>query len=107
LTGKIIFIIFTRMSGPQRKPDQTAISVSMSKSLLAQIDERATALGITRSQYLTQLARADVLVGGELVLRESSTKHKASSDQAAAEKKTVAIIQKEADRLRTRPKKEK
>ena len=59
------------MSGPQRKPDQTAISVSMSKALLEQLDARAAALGLNRSQYLTQLARRDVAEKGSLTLHES------------------------------------
>ena len=60
------------MSGPQRKPDQTAISVSMSKEMLAQMDARAKALGLNRSQYIAQLARADLLAKGALVIQDSA-----------------------------------
>lgn len=58
------------MSGPQRKPDQTAISISMSRQLLADLDARASLLGLTRSQYLAQLARNDIATGGGMVIRE-------------------------------------
>lgn len=64
------------MSGPQRKPTQTAISVSMSKELLAQLDARAGLLGLNRSQYLSQLARQDLIEGGTLELREQPVIHK-------------------------------
>ena len=64
------------MSGPQRKPDQTAISISMSKGLLEKIDQRATALGLTRSQYVGQLARTDVIAGGALTLHETPISYK-------------------------------
>jgi len=62
------------MSGPQRKPDQTAISVSMSRSLVAAMDKRAKALGLNRSQFIAQLARADLAAGGDLTLKEDSPK---------------------------------
>lgn len=71
------------MSGPQRKPDQTAISVSMSKSLLAQLDERAHALGLNRSQYLSQLARADLRSRRELTLSEEPAEYRVSSERKA------------------------
>lgn len=58
------------MAGPQRKPDQTAISVSMPKALLADIDARCSRLGLKRSEYLASLARNDLVAGRELVLRE-------------------------------------
>ena len=64
------------MSGPQRKPDQTAISVSMSKDLVNKIDERAASLGLTRSLYLAQLARADVIGQGQLTLQETPVSYK-------------------------------
>lgn len=70
------------MSGPQRKPDQIGISVSMSKALLADIDARRKLLGLTRSQYLASLARNDLAAGGELVIREIS--HSYSSPTAPA-----------------------
>jgi hypothetical protein len=62
------------MSGPQRAPDQTGISVSMAKSLLEQIDARAKKLGLTRSQYFTHLARNDLQTGGSLIISETGAK---------------------------------
>jgi hypothetical protein len=59
------------MAGPQRKPNQTAISVSISVEQLARIDARAAFLGLNRSQYLIQLARKDVSTGGDLILRDA------------------------------------
>lgn len=59
------------MAGPQRRPNQTAISVSISVEQLARIDARAASLGLNRSQYLVQLARKDVSAGGDLVLRDA------------------------------------
>jgi hypothetical protein len=72
-----------RMAGPQRKPDQTAISVSMSKTLLEQLDARAEALGLNRSQYLVHLARQDLASKGALILQEHPTKYEISSDRKA------------------------
>jgi hypothetical protein len=54
-----------------RKPSrfaQTAVSVSLPKSLLRQIDQRADSLGIPRSQYLAMLARRDIVTGGAFFL---------------------------------------
>lgn len=59
------------MSIKPRSPDQTAISVSMSASLLKDIDARAQSLGLNRSQYLSQLARSDLMSGGDLILRDT------------------------------------
>lgn len=59
------------MSIKPRSPGKTAISVSMSVELLTQLDERAAALGLNRSQYLSQLARADLATGGALTIQES------------------------------------
>lgn len=42
----------------------------MSKDLLLQIDERATSLGLNRSQYFAHLARKDLAAGGDLVIQE-------------------------------------
>ena len=59
------------MTEPIRNPNNTVISVSMSRQMLAEIDERAKALGLSRSQYLCQLAREDLIARGDLTLRES------------------------------------
>lgn len=58
------------MTTHTRSENQTAISVSMTRELLAEVDERAKALGLNRSQYLAQLARADLRERRELTLRE-------------------------------------
>lgn len=72
------------MSDPIRSPHQTVISVSMTKVLLAQIDERARAVGLSRSQYLCQLARTDLHHGGDLTLRESPTNSKSAESISGA-----------------------
>ncbi len=59
------------MTTHTRSDNVTAISVSMTQDLLVEVDERAKALGLNRSQYLAQLARADLRERGELTLREA------------------------------------
>lgn len=66
------------MATKPRSPGQTAISVSLDGGLLARIDERAGALGLNRSQYLAQLARADLQKRGELRLQEEINEHAAT-----------------------------
>jgi len=46
------------------KYSQTAVTISLPKGLLRQIDARADRLNIPRSQYLALLARRDILIGG-------------------------------------------
>jgi hypothetical protein len=53
-----------------RSPGQAAVSVSLEKVLLAEIDQRAKALGISRSAYFAQLARADIAERAPLVITE-------------------------------------
>ena len=77
------------MSGPQRKPDQTAISVSMSRELLSQIDARAARLGLNRSTYLASLVRNDLVEKGALVLQE---KPAPANSTVEAAKKIVAVV---------------
>jgi hypothetical protein len=60
------------MTQKKRSPDQTAVSFSIEKSLLAKIDERAAKFGLSRSTYLAALARADLAKRGELVLQEEA-----------------------------------
>jgi hypothetical protein len=54
-----------------RSPDQTVISISLPRELLARIDERAASLNIPRSRYLALLARTDVDRGGALKIAPS------------------------------------
>jgi len=49
-----------------RASDQTAISISLPRVVLEQIDGRAKDLGIARSRYLVWLAQHDLAKGGEL-----------------------------------------
>jgi hypothetical protein len=60
------------MAQKKRSPDQTAVSFSVEKSLLAKIDERAAKFGLSRSTYLAALARADLAKRGGLVLQEET-----------------------------------
>ena len=53
--------------------EQTAISVSITKDLLARIDARAAALGLTRSRYLAVVAQQDIEKGGPLVIAAGGT----------------------------------
>jgi metal-responsive CopG/Arc/MetJ family transcriptional regulator len=59
-----------------RSPGNTACSISLPVGLLREIDERAAALGLSRSQYLSHLARADIERRGNLVLAEKPTPYK-------------------------------
>lgn len=61
------------MDNKDRSPGNTAISISLSEELLYQIDARAKRLGVPRSTYLVQLARKDILAGGNLALQELGT----------------------------------
>lgn len=63
----------------KRSPDRTAISVSLSKELLAEIDGRAGALGLSRSQYLALISRKDIDKGGPLTIPATDADHPARS----------------------------
>jgi hypothetical protein len=52
----------------ERSKDQAAISVSLPKAVLAQIDDRASDLRVSRSSYLVWLAQHDIAKGGELTI---------------------------------------
>ena len=52
----------------ERSKGQTAVSISLPKELLDQIDLRAGALGLPRSQYLALVARKDIMMGGAFVI---------------------------------------
>ena len=49
-----------------RSQKQIAISISLSKSLLSEIDARAKAMGMSRSHYLAVIARLDINDGTNL-----------------------------------------
>ena len=52
----------------ERSPEQTAISVSLTKEQLAQIDARADSLNLPRSRYLVLVAQHDIARGGPLTI---------------------------------------
>jgi metal-responsive CopG/Arc/MetJ family transcriptional regulator len=76
------------MSTKQRSAEQTAISLSLPKQLLTQIDDRAAALGLNRSQYLSVLARNDLAKRPALRLVET---YPTSPEEAVAEQEAEAI----------------
>jgi hypothetical protein len=53
---------------PERSSASSAISISLPTELLEQIDKRADALGLARSQYLALLASNDLRVLGPLII---------------------------------------
>ncbi len=63
----------------------TAVSVSLGKELLEKIDERAGRLGITRSVYLSNLARNDLAQGGNFVIQDKFKKEKENPQNYPAE----------------------
>ena len=52
----------------------TAVSISLPRSLLRDIDKRADSLGIPRSQYLAMVARRDIHTGGPFYLHAGDGK---------------------------------
>jgi hypothetical protein len=60
------------MGTKPRTPGQTAVSISLPEKLLLDIDARADALNINRSQYLAALARNDLSARGILTLQETT-----------------------------------
>ena len=51
-----------------RSKGQTSICISLTKAQLAEIDARAAALNLNRSQYLALVARKDIMRGGPLLI---------------------------------------
>lgn len=62
----------------KRSEGQTAVSLSIEKDLLADIDNRAASLGLSRSLYLATLARQDIKHGGELIIPAPRPEHSPS-----------------------------
>ncbi len=77
---------------PKRAPGQTGISVSIGEELLAQVDARASALGLNRSQYFAFLARQDLMNRQPLALQEMP------SGYAASVSSTVSGLADDAER---------
>lgn len=59
------------MKHKRRSPGNTAISISLDKSLVEAIDQRRTALGLTRSQYLRLIAQQDIQQRTPLTIQET------------------------------------
>lgn len=53
----------------QRSDGLVAFSISMQGTLRADIDARADELGLSRSKYLSILARRDIASGGNVILK--------------------------------------
>lgn len=87
----------------KRSPDQTAISVSLPVELLSDIDERAKSLGLNRSQYLAQLAKQDLAMGGDFKI---FTKPTVSSNQAPKEDGS-ALIDREVGKILSNAKRDR
>ena len=51
-----------------RSKGQTSICISLTKAQLTEIDARAAALNLNRSQYLALVARKDIMRGGPLLI---------------------------------------
>lgn len=67
------------------------MSISLSEELREQIDARAAALGLPRSQYLAMVARKDVMLGGSLVIPSSDTPKRVNLTDEAVEFLKIAI----------------
>ena len=75
----------------ERAKGQTAVSISLSQDLLDQIDARAEALGLPRSQYLGLIARKDIMVGGSFVIPTAATVKRVNLNDEAIEFLKIAI----------------
>jgi hypothetical protein len=68
-----------------RSPEQTAISVSITKNLLTRIDDRASELGLTRSRYIAVISQIDMAHGGPLTIPTQGTVQPAPPVELTAE----------------------
>jgi metal-responsive CopG/Arc/MetJ family transcriptional regulator len=77
-----------------RSPGQTAISISIDEKLLIEIDARAKALGLNRSQYFAHVARQELSDGGDFVIRETPPAYgaKISSSQTPGEAASAEVV---------------
>ena len=62
----------------KRTPGNIAISISMTQGLLDDVDKRAAALGLNRSQFFALLAKRDIEERGPMVLQEAGQAPKPS-----------------------------
>jgi hypothetical protein len=80
------------MTTHKRSEGQTAVSVSIPKDLLAEVDKRASALRLNRSQYLVQLAVDDLRERGEMVIREMPPAEKPPVSSAPGHPISAAVV---------------
>lgn len=72
------------MPKKEPNPEITTVSISMTHRLNADIDDRAAALGLNRSQYLQRLAVADLLKRGVLEVGEMPPEYRTDLKAAAS-----------------------
>ena len=72
------------MTKKKRSSGQTAVSISLPAPLLREIDRRAEALGLNRSQYLSFLAKRDLQEKGDLTLREGPPEYRTSNSKTTS-----------------------
>lgn len=76
------------MATKKRNPENTAVSVSLPKELLARMDARARSLGLNRSTYLCRIAETDLRTSGPLVISPVNSK---KVDQAILEAAEISL----------------
>lgn len=77
----------TRKSPPQRSDGQTQICVSLPEAVRDAADRRAQSLGLSRSNYITQLIRAEAGRDDVLVLTPSPQQDSRSTKKGSREKR--------------------
>lgn len=78
----------TRKTPPQRSDGQTQICVSLPEAVRDAADRRAKSLGLSRSNYITQLIRAEAGRDDVLVLTPSPLPNRHSSKKEPREKRS-------------------
>lgn len=63
-------------NGEARPSEKTSFSVSMDEDLVGKMDARAASLSMNRSKYIGQLARTDLGIGGDVVIRPTRQNRK-------------------------------
>lgn len=87
----------------KRSSGMTAVSVSLPRGLLREIDRRAEALNLNRSQYLSFLARRDLEERGDLTITESQIPASSRPSFASAkgtERKILDAIKKDHEKAK-------
>jgi hypothetical protein len=78
----------TRKNPPQRSDGQTQICVSLPEAVRDAADRRAKSLGLSRSNYITQLIRAEAGRDDVLVLTPSPLPDGRSTKKGSREKRS-------------------